>query len=106
YVHQVSLIKSYIVYFALVVILAALVVSLKSAGKKKEGWGAMQYPQLIYGMIAIFTYVGAEVTIQSNMGSLLKTPEFGGLTTNESTPFISLYWGSLMIGRWTGAIAA
>ncbi|HEY8929642.1 MAG TPA: MFS transporter [Mucilaginibacter sp.] len=106
YVHQVSLIKSYIVYFALVVILAALFISLKSAGKKKEGWGAMAYPQLIYGMIAIFTYVGVEVTIQSNMGALLKTPEFGSLGTNAITPFISLYWGSLMIGRWTGAIAA
>src|SRR6202012_509295 len=106
YVHQVSLIKSYIVYFALVVILGSLFVSLKSAKKNKEGWGAMQYPQLIYGMIAIFTYVGVEVTIQSNMGALLKTPEFGKLDTNQIGPFISLYWGSLMIGRWTGAIAA
>ena len=106
YVHQVSLIKSYIVYFALVVILASLFISLKSSKKKKEGWGAMQYPQLVYGMIAIFTYVGVEVTIQSNMGALLKTPDFGSLDTKQITPFISLYWGSLMIGRWTGAIAA
>jgi FHS family L-fucose permease-like MFS transporter len=101
-----GLIKSYIVYFALVVILGALFISLRSAGKKKEGWGAMQYPQLIYGMIAIFTYVGVEVTIQSNLGALVKTPEFGGYDTNHLAPFISLYWGSLMIGRWTGAIAA
>ena len=101
-----GLIKSYIVYFALVVILGALFVSLKSAGKNKEGWGAMQYPQLIYGMIAIFTYVGVEVTIQSNLGALVKTPEFGGYDTNHIAPFISLYWGSLMIGRWTGALAA
>jgi FHS family L-fucose permease-like MFS transporter len=57
-------------------------------------------------MIAIFTYVGVEVTIQSNMGALLKTPDFGSLDTKQITPFISLYWGSLMIGRWTGAIAA
>jgi FHS family L-fucose permease-like MFS transporter len=106
FVHSAGLIKSYIVYFALVVILAALFISLRSAGKKKEGWGAMQYPQLIYGMIAIFTYVGVEVTIQSNLGSLLKTPEFGGYDTDHIAPFISLYWGSLMIGRWTGAIAA
>jgi len=50
--------------------------------------------------------VGVEVTIQSNLGSLLKTPEFGGYTTDKIAPFISLYWGSLMVGRWTGAIAA
>jgi len=96
--------KAYYVYAALAIILITLIVSLMSAGKSKEGWGAMQYPQLIYGMIAIFTYVGTEVTIQSNMGSLLKTPEFGGFTASEIAPYISLYWGSLMIGRWTGAI--
>ena len=106
FIHLAGLIKSYIVYFALVVILASLIISLKSAAKQKEGWGAMQYPQLIYGMIAIFTYVGVEVTIQSNLGALLKTPEFGRYDTNHIAPFISLYWGSLMIGRWTGAIAA
>ena len=105
FLHLAGLIKSYIVYFALFVILGTLIASLKSAGKKGEGWGAMQYPQLIYGMIAIFTYVGVEVTIQSNMGSLLKTPEFGGFSAAQIAPYISLYWGSLMIGRWTGAIA-
>ena len=97
----------YFVYASLVIILITLFVALSAAGKKgSEGWGAMHYPQLIYGMIAIFTYVGVEVTIQSNMGSLLKTPEFGGYTTGQIAPFISLYWGSLMIGRWTGAIGA
>lgn len=96
--------KAYYVYAALAIILITLIISLMSAGKRKEGWGAMQYPQLIYGMIAIFTYVGTEVTIQSNMGSLLKTPEFGGFNADQIAPFISLYWGSLMIGRWTGAI--
>lgn len=97
--------KADFVYAALAIILITLIVSLMIAGKNGEGWGAMQYPQLIYGMIAIFTYVGVEVTIQSNMGSLLKTSEFGGFSAAQIAPFISLYWGSLMIGRWTGAIA-
>jgi FHS family L-fucose permease-like MFS transporter len=98
--------ESYFVYASLVIILVTLFVSLWAAGRSTEGWGAMHYPQLIFGMIAIFTYVGVEVTIQSNMGSLLKTPEFGGYATAKIAPFISLYWGSLMIGRWTGAIGA
>ena len=38
--------------------------------KKLKEWGAMKYPQLVLGMIAIFTYVGVEVTIQSNLGEL------------------------------------
>lgn len=69
-------------------------------------WGAMQYPQLVLGMLAIFMYVGTEVTIQSNLGALLKLPEFGGLTNADIKPYISLYWGSMMIGRWTGAVSA
>ena len=94
------------VYSSLAIILITLFVSLWASSRSNEGWGAMHYPQLIYGMIAIFMYVGVEVTLQSNMGSLLKTPEFGGYSTNQIAPFISLYWGSLMIGRWTGAIGA
>jgi FHS family L-fucose permease-like MFS transporter len=57
-------------------------------------------------MIAIFTYVGVEVSIQSNMGALLKDTAFGGFDESHISHFISLYWGSLMIGRWTGAISA
>ena len=76
------------------------------SSRKKEGWGAMQFPQLIFGMIAIFIYVGVEVAIGSNLGELLKQPEFGGYEASAIAPFIAMYWGSLMIGRWTGAIAA
>jgi FHS family L-fucose permease-like MFS transporter len=32
-------------------------------------------------------------------------PEFGGLASSEIAPYISMYWGSLMIGRWAGAIS-
>ena len=39
----------------------------------------MKYPQLVLGMIAIFVYVGVEVTIPSNMGALPKTADFGNL---------------------------
>jgi FHS family L-fucose permease-like MFS transporter len=76
------------------------------ASRKKEGWGAMQFPQLTFGMIAIFVYVGVEVAVGSNLGELLKQPEFGGYEASSIAPFIAMYWGSLMIGRWTGAIAA
>jgi FHS family L-fucose permease-like MFS transporter len=89
---------------ALVAVLSILFFSNSAAQKDNTGWGAMKYPQLVLGMIAIFVYVGVEVTIQSNMGALLKTPEFGGLNESQISHFISLYWGSLMIGRWTSAI--
>ncbi|MES2426674.1 MAG: MFS transporter [Bacteroidota bacterium] len=104
--HKTETIKAAIIYTALAIIIVTLITSLLSAKKSKEGWGAMQYPQLILGMIAIFTYVGTEVTIQSNLGALLKLPDFGGFSEAQMSPYISLYWGSLMIGRWTGAIGA
>ena len=78
----------------------------KSDETVEQGIPALKYPQLWMGMIAIFMYVGVEVTIQSNMGALLKLPEFGGYDEAHLSQFISLYWGSLMIGRWTGAVSA
>jgi FHS family L-fucose permease-like MFS transporter len=98
--------SQYFVYASLAIIVFTLVGTIFAAKKSKEGWGAMQYPQLILGMLAIFTYVGTEVTIQSNMGSLLKTPEFGSFAESDIAPYISLYWGSLMIGRFAGSIDA
>ncbi len=89
----------------LVAIVGCLLLSNMMANKSKEGWGAMQYPQLVLGMLAIFTYVGVEVSIQSNLGALLKLPDFGEMTDGQIAPYISMYWGGLMIGRWTGAIA-
>ena len=87
---------------------------LKSSSDSK-GWGALQYPQLALGMIAIFTYVGVEVTIQSNLGELIKnvTDKVNNLNAlgldvlsdSGIAKYISLYWGGLMIGRWTGAIS-
>ena len=73
--------------------------------KKLEDWGAMYFPQLNLGMLAIFFYVGVEVTIQSNLGALLKTKEFGSISESNNSHFIAMYWGSLMIGRWLGAIS-
>jgi MFS transporter, FHS family, L-fucose permease len=91
---------------ALAVVVVGLLFANLSAKKKSEGWGAMQYPQLVLGMLGIFCYVGVEVTIGSNLGELLRHKDFGGLQASEATPYIAMYWGSLMIGRWAGAVGA
>ncbi|MCQ9637497.1 MFS transporter [Chryseobacterium sp. WG23] len=90
---------------ALLAVVVSLLFANNSAKKNSEGWGAMKYPQLLLGMIAILAYVGVEVAIGSNLGELLSMPEFGGHQSSDLAPYISMYWGSLMIGRWTGAIA-
>ncbi len=98
---------------SLIIVVGTLLISNKLAVKDKDSWGAMQYPQLVLGMLAIFTYVGVEVTIQSNLGELLKVDLGNGInpiglpsmSDYEIAPLISMYWGGLMIGRWAGAIA-
>jgi FHS family L-fucose permease-like MFS transporter len=88
----------------LVVVVGGLATSFVLSKKQKSGWGAMQYPQLILGMLAIFVYVGVEVAIGSNLGELLKQKEFGNYSSSQIAPFIAMYWGSLMMGRWASAV--
>ena len=71
---------------------------------KESSIGAFKYPQLVWGMIAIFVYVGVEVSIGSNLGELLSKKNIKGIEVDKVAKFVSLYWGSLMIGRWTGSL--
>ncbi len=89
----------------LVVVVGGILYANRKGTKQKTGWGAMQYPQLTLGMLAIFVYVGVEVAVGSNLSELLNQKAFGGLESSESAPYIAMYWGSLMIGRWTGAVS-
>lgn len=62
------------------------------------------YPQLWLGMIAIFVYVGVEVATAANLPEFMK--QHLGTETSNVAPYVSLFWASLMIGRWAGAIGA
>jgi len=72
--------------------------------KKSSKKSALNYPQLVLGMIAIFLYVGVEVSTASNLPAYMETKL--GFAIADIAPYISLYWASLMIGRWTGAVEA
>jgi FHS family L-fucose permease-like MFS transporter len=71
---------------------------------KSARQSALAYPQLVLGMIAIFVYVGVEVSTASNLPEYMRlhlsTP------TDQLAPFVSLFWASLMIGRWTASVDA
>lgn len=60
------------------------------------------YPQLVMGMIGIFVYVGVEVSTASNLPEYMR--QHLGTTTDQVAPYISLFWASLMIGRWTSSV--
>lgn len=87
-------------------VFAFLFYALKQSKKVEKGWGALAYPQLIWGMLAIFIYVGVEVATGSNLSDYISSPTIGGLNTAETAKYISLYWGSLMMGRWASAVYA
>jgi FHS family L-fucose permease-like MFS transporter len=80
----------------------AIVESDSEAASTKSS--ALKYPQLVLGMIAIFVYVGVEVSTASNLPAYMEKNL--GFLTKDIAPYISLYWASLMIGRWTGAVEA
>jgi FHS family L-fucose permease-like MFS transporter len=75
--------------------------SLAAAGAKKSALG---YTQLALGMVGIFVYVGVEVSTASNLPEFIR--QHVHISTDKIAPYISLYWASLMIGRWTGAVGA
>ncbi len=67
--------------------------------------GALAFPQLTLGILAIFFYVGAEVTVGSFMTGFVGLKEIKGIPPAAATIYVSLYWGSLMIGRFAGAVS-
>src|SRR5690606_15142390 len=81
----------------------------EDATKLAHRASALKYPQLVLGMIAIFVYVGVEGATIANLPAYLKLPVDAGALGVETAMialFVSLYWASLLIGRWAGASGA
>jgi FHS family L-fucose permease-like MFS transporter len=76
----------------------------ENSSKVLHKTSALQYPQLVLGMIGIFVYVGVEVATASNLPEYMR--QHAGIETDKIAPYISLYWASLMIGRWTNSVGA
>jgi FHS family L-fucose permease-like MFS transporter len=62
-----------------------------------------KHPNLVYGAIGIFAYVGAEVSIGSFLVNYFGLPEIAALSAKAAAGFVSFYWGGAMIGRFLGA---
>jgi FHS family L-fucose permease-like MFS transporter len=73
----------------------------RSGGKLNESiW---KHPNLVFGALGIFAYVGAEVSIGSFLVNYFSLPQIAGLTAKAAAGFVSFYWGGAMIGRFLGA---
>lgn len=73
-------------------------------GHLEPGAGALKYPHVVLGVIAIFMYVGGEVSVGSSIINFLGQKSVAGLSADEASKYVSIYWGGLMIGRFMGAV--
>ena len=64
---------------------------------------ALKLRRVWLGMLAIFVYVGAEVSIGSFMVNYLSLPDIGNMSEAAATGYVSLYWGGAMVGRFIGS---
>ena len=102
--------KTYFVYALVFGFLAWLVRKAKIAEPAKGeaivgGFEILKIRHLVLGAVAIFFYVGAEVSIGSNLVDFFMQDNIAGLDQETANFFLAYYWGGLMIGRLTGSIA-
>jgi FHS family L-fucose permease-like MFS transporter len=62
-----------------------------------------KYRHLILGCVAIFTYVGAEVSIGSFLINYFNQKDIGNLPEVEGAKLVAYYWGGAMVGRFIGS---
>src|ERR1017187_2584114 len=102
------LIGGYLIFCIIFVFLSAIFFIIRlphiGEGDAKPGIGALKYPHVILGVLAIFMYVGGEVSIGSAIINFLGQPSVAGLDPVEASKYVSLFWGGMLIGRFMGAV--
>ncbi len=67
------------------------------------GRSLWSYRHLVLGAVAIFVYVGAEVSIGSFLINYFSQADIGNLTPTVAARYVAYYWGGAMIGRFLGS---
>ena len=93
-----------IVFVVLAVIFFFIHLPHVGEGKIERGAGALKFPHVVLGVIAIFMYVGGEVAVGSAIINFLGQPSVAGLSEVDASKYVAIYWGGLMIGRFMGAV--
>src|ERR1035437_4369370 len=111
-VHEAATVKAPYVGLGIALVLLALAIGsfrlpkIEHAQHKlgeKVNDSIWKHPNLIFGAIAIFVYVGGEVSIGSFLVNYFGQPEIGGLTEKVAASFVAFYWGGAMVGRFIGS---
>lgn len=64
----------------------------------------MEFRHLVLGAVAIFMYVGAEVSIGSFLVNYFGLEHIANMPESEAAHYIAYYWGGAMVGRFAGAV--
>jgi FHS family L-fucose permease-like MFS transporter len=64
---------------------------------------ALRHRHVFFGVLAIFFYVGAEVSIGSFLVNYLSLPEIGHMSEQAAADHVMYYWGGAMVGRLAGS---
>ncbi len=62
-----------------------------------------KYRHLVLGVVGIFVYVGAEVSIGSFLINYFSQSNIGNISEMAAAKYVSLYWLGAMIGRFIGS---
>lgn len=73
-------------------------------GQVEPGADALKYPHVLLGVLAIFMYVGGEVSVGSWTISFLGQPNVAAMNPIEAKNYVALFWGGMLVGRFMGAI--
>src|SRR5262249_5813086 len=69
----------------------------------KSNDSILKHPNLLFGAVGIFAYVGAEVSIGSFLVNYLGQPNIAGFSPQVAAGYVSFCWGGAMLGRFIGA---
>ncbi len=98
----------YLIFCVVFLILAVFFFSIHlphvGEGKIEPGIGSLKYPHVMLGVLAIFMYVGGEVSVGSAIISFLGQPNVAAMPALEASKYVSLFWGGMLIGRFMGAV--
>jgi MFS transporter, FHS family, L-fucose permease len=110
--HEAATVKTPYVGLGIALVLLAIAIGISKLPKiahaqhkvgERVNDSIWNHPNLIFGAIAIFVYVGAEVSIGSFLVNYFSQPEIGGLTERVAASFVAFYWGGAMVGRFIGS---
>ncbi len=96
--------KTYLIYGIAFLFLGLLVKLSKMPSfvnneKMESGFAVFKNPHLVLGILAIFFYVGSEVSVGSWLVEFLKDKNVVGMSEEDASYYLSYFWGGLMIGR-------